>query len=103
MKLLLFIRFVFPIFLSMTGQLVAFSQCTTPISIFPYSENFETSNGNWTPGGTASDWSWGTPIKPVINSAASGTKCWITGTLTQSSYYNNQNSTLTSPCFHLTS
>ena len=74
------------------------SQC---INSFPYSENFETSNGGWSPGGTASDWSWGTPIKPVISSAASGTKCWVTGTLTQSHYSNNQNSTLTSPCFDL--
>ena len=101
MKLSLFIRFFSAIFVLMIGQYRAFSQCTNPILSFPYSENFESSNGSWTPGGTASDWSWGTPIKPVINSAASGTKCWITGTLTQSSYSNNQNSTLTSPCFDL--
>ncbi len=78
------------------------AQCPVSINSFPYNEGFETSNGNWTPGGTASDWSWGTPIKPVINSAASGSKCWITGTLTQSFYSNNQNSTLTSPCFNFT-
>ena len=78
------------------------AQCTNPVNSFPYTENFETSNGGWVPGGTASDWSWGTPIKPVISSAASGSKCWITGTLTQSSYSNNQNSTLTSPCFDFT-
>ena len=72
------------------------AQC---ITTFPYTENFEASNGSWTPGGTASDWSWGHPIKPVINAAASGNNCWIVGTLTQSSYSNNQNSTLTSPCF----
>ncbi|HEX6334778.1 MAG TPA: gliding motility-associated C-terminal domain-containing protein, partial [Flavisolibacter sp.] len=76
------------------------AQC---VSSFPYSESFETSNGNWVPGGTASQWSWGTPVKPVINGAGGGAKCWITGTLTQSSYSNNQNSTLTSPCFDFTS
>lgn len=33
--------------------------------------------GGWTPGGTASDWAWGTPAKPVITGVANGTKCWI--------------------------
>jgi len=74
------------------------AQC---ITTYPYTEDFESTNGGWTPGGTASDWSWGTPIKPVINSAGGGSKSWITGTLTQSFYSNNQNSTLTSPCFDL--
>lgn len=78
----------------------ASAQC---ISSFPYTQDFEASNGNWTPGGTASDWSWGSPIKPVINSAGSGSKCWVIGTLTQSSYNNNENSTLTSPCFDFSS
>ncbi len=78
----------------------ASAQCSSHISTFPYQEGFENNNGNWVPGGTASEWSWGTPIKPVINGAASGTKAWITGTLTQSSYSNSQNSTLTSPCFN---
>ena len=81
----------------------ASGQCSNPINSFPYTEDFEASNGGWTPAGTASDWSWGTPIKPVINGAASGTKCWVVGTLTQSSYSNNQNSTLTSPCFDFSS
>lgn len=75
------------------------AQCTTTIATFPYQQDFETSNGGWTPGGTNSDWAWGTPLKPVINGAGSGTKCWVTGTLTQSYYTSNQNSTLTSPCF----
>ena len=74
-------------------------QCTSAIAGFPYTEDFEATNGGWLPGGTASQWSWGTPAKPVISSAASGQRCWITGTLTQSAYSNNQNSTLTSPCW----
>ena len=75
------------------------AQCITS---FPYTEGFETGSGGWTPGGTASEWSLGTPIKPVISSAGAGTRSWITGTLTQSFYANNQNSTLTSPCFDFT-
>jgi len=75
------------------------AQCSSTISSFPYYESFETSNGGWSPGGTNSDWSWGSPIKTVINAANNGAKCWVTGTLTQNSYTGNQNSTLTSPCF----
>ncbi|MBA2746716.1 MAG: gliding motility-associated C-terminal domain-containing protein, partial [Flavisolibacter sp.] len=88
------------VFISIAFFSTAEAQCIAPTQAAPYSENFENNNGNWVPGGTASEWSWGTPIKTVINGAASGSKCWITGTLTQSSYSNNQNSTLTSPCFN---
>jgi gliding motility-associated-like protein len=80
----------------------AIAQCTTPINIFPYTEGFEITNGNWTTGGTSSDWAWGTPNKPVITSAATGTKCWITGGLSNSSYNNNEKSWLQSPCFDFT-
>src|SRR6478736_2997677 len=79
------------------------AQCGTPISVFPYTEGFEATNGGWTPGGTASDWAWGTPSKPVITGAATGTKCWITGGLTGSSYNNGEASWLQSPCFDFTS
>jgi gliding motility-associated-like protein len=78
-------------------------QCSSFIGSFPYSEGFETSDGGWFAGGTSSGWAWGTPLKPVITTAASGTKCWVTATLTQSLYNNNENSTLTSPCFDFTS
>lgn len=78
-----------------------YSQCTTAIPNFPYVEDFEQNNGNWVVGGNAADWAWGTPTKPVINSAGSGTKCWITGGLTASFYSNAQNSWLQSPCFDL--
>ena len=74
------------------------SQC---ISIFPYSENFEV-NSSWTAGGTASDWAWGTPNKSVINSAGTGTKCWVSGGLTGNSYANGEQSYVKSPCFDFT-
>ncbi len=69
---------------------------------FPYTEDFETSNGGWTPGGAASDWTWGTPSKQIISAAGSGVKCWITGTLTGNSYNDNESSWLQSPCFDFT-
>lgn len=78
------------------------AQCATPINIFPYTEGFEATNGNWTTGGTASDWAWGTPTKTVINGAATGTKCWIVGGLTGSVYNNGERSWLQSPCFDFT-
>jgi gliding motility-associated-like protein len=73
--------------------------CTTPIDVFPYNESFESSNGGWLPGGSSSDWAWGTPTKPVINGAGGGSKCWVTGGLTNAFYNNGENSWLQSPCF----
>ena len=81
----------------------AVAQCTTPISAFPYTEGFETNNGGWTPGGTGSDWVWGTPAKVTINQAGSGGRCWITGGLTPGAYNNGEASWLQSPCFDFTS
>jgi gliding motility-associated-like protein len=78
------------------------AQCGTPISVFPYNEGFEATNGNWTTGGTLSDWVWGTPAKTIINGAANGTKCWIVGGLTGSSYNDAEASWLQSPCFDFT-
>jgi gliding motility-associated-like protein len=73
--------------------------CSVSITSFPYSESFELYNGNWTTGGTATDWVWGTPAKPVINAAGAGNRCWITGGLANASYNNGENSWLQSPCF----
>ena len=78
------------------------AQCASPINIFPYTEGFETTDGSWTTGGTASDWAWGTPAKTVINGAATGSKCWIVGGLTGSAYNNAEASWLQSPCFDFT-
>lgn len=81
---------------------VCFAQCTVTINNFPYNENFETSEGNWITGGTFSDWTWGTPSKPVINAAGSGLKCWITGGLNNRGYNDGENAWLKSPCFNFT-
>ena len=78
------------------------AQCATPISIFPYTEGFELTNGGWTTGGTASDWAWGSPTKPVITAAATGAKCWVVGGLTGSRYNDAEASWLQSPCFDFT-
>lgn len=80
----------------------AWGQCGTPISTFPYNEGFELNDGGWITGGTASDWAWGTPAKPVITGAANGSKCWVTAGLTGSTYNNGENSWLQSPCFDFT-
>ncbi len=71
------------------------AQC---VETFPFHEDFENSDGGWTTGGTASDWSWGAPAKSIINAAGSGVKCWITGTLTGNEYNENEYSWLQSPC-----
>jgi gliding motility-associated-like protein len=95
--------FIFSFALMLCLVQKANAQCVTPISTFPYSEGFEATNGNWTTGGTASDWAWGTPNKPVITGAANGSsKCWIVGGLTGSSYNNGERSWLQSPCFDFT-
>jgi gliding motility-associated-like protein len=78
------------------------AQCSSTISTFPYTENFELTNGGWNAGGTGSSWAWGTPAKPVINSAGSGLKCWVNGGLTGTSYTNCDRSYVESPCFDFT-
>jgi len=96
-------RFLTIICLLLAAHTRLTAQCTTPISSFPYSEDFEANNGGWTTGGTSSDWAWGVPAKPVITGAASGTRSWVTGGLTGSSYNNGENSWLQSPCFDFSS
>ncbi len=96
-----FVVFLIFVFLSASSSLLA--QCGTPIAAFPYSEDFEISNGNWTTGGVFSDWTWGAPSKPVINGAGSGRKCWVTGGLTGSFYNLGEQSWLQSPCFDFSS
>lgn len=84
------------------GNRPVIAQCVTPINSFPYQEGFETNDGGWFSGGTGSDWAWGTPSKPVIQTAGSGSRCWIVGGLTGSSYTNGEASWLQSPCFNFT-
>ncbi len=75
--------------------------CTAPIASFPYVENFESGPGGWISGGTASSWALGTPAKPVIQGAASGSNAWVTGL--GSAYANSESSQVTSPCFDFSS
>lgn len=78
------------------------AQCSGGINNFPYNEGFEANDGAWVSGGVGNDWAWGTPTKPVISTAGGGTKCWVTGGLTGSSYTNAEASWLQSPCFDFT-
>src|SRR5687768_11148453 len=77
------------------------AQCAAPVNSFPYREGFEMNDGGWVPGGTGSDWAWGTPGKPVIGGAGGGAKCWIVGGLSAGPYTNSEASWLQSPCFDL--
>lgn len=95
-------RIILFFLLALLSKLSFAQPCPGAIASFPFNETFEASNGNWVPGGAAPDWAWGTPTKPVINAAGEGTKCWITGGLTNSSYNNGENSWLQSPCFDFT-
>lgn len=78
------------------------AQCGVAINTFPYNENFEVDQGGWVSGGNASDWAWGTPSKTVINSAGTGTRCWVVGGLSTSFYNLGERSFVESPCFDFT-
>jgi len=69
---------------------------TNIISSFPYAEDFESSDGYYTAGGSSPSWAWGVPSAPVINFAASGSNAWVTN-LTGNSNANEQ-SYLMFPC-----
>lgn len=83
------------------ATVIATAQCGSTISSFPYDEGFEATQA-WASGGTGDDWAWGTPNKPVINGAASGSKAWCVGGLTGSFYAFGEQSWLESPCFDFT-
>ena len=72
-----------------------------PINSFPYAEDFE-AGAAWTSGGTSSDWAWGTPAHPAINSAGGGVKSWCVGGLTGTFYNLGELAYLESPCFDFT-
>lgn len=78
------------------------AQCSGGINTFPYTEEFENSDGGWVSGGTGNDWAWGTPNKSIIQTAGGGSRCWITGGLTGTGYTNAEASWLQSPCFDFT-
>lgn len=69
------------------------------VATFPYLENFETGNGYWYTGGTASSWEYGTPASVKINRAASGSKAWKTRL--SGNYNDLEYSYLYSPCFNV--
>ena len=90
-------------FILPSGGSNTYAQCSNPINSFPYLENFNSSDGGFVAGGSGSSWAWGTPSKPIINSAAGGAgSCWVTGTLTGSAYNDGEASWLQSPCFDFT-
>ena len=76
-----------------------YAQCNPAVGQFPYRENFENNNGNWQAGGNLPSWEWGVPAKPVISSASSGIRCWVTGGLSGTAYNSGEASWLQSPCF----
>ncbi|MEO6669053.1 MAG: gliding motility-associated C-terminal domain-containing protein [Ferruginibacter sp.] len=92
--------FTFLVMVGIGMQQTILAQCTTPINTFPYDEGFESNtNGNWVSIPVAA-WQCGTPAypKPVLSQPGAGTKSWIVGGLTTSSYASG-NSELRSPCF----
>lgn len=76
------------------------AQCVNPIAVFPHLEDFE-GGLVWTSGGVASDWAWGTPAHPVINTAGGGTRSWCVGGLNGQFYNFGQLSWIESPCYDL--
>lgn len=69
-----------------------------PTKTNPYRQDFESSDGGWIKS-SSDHWQWGAVSgKQVINSSASGTKCWIAGGLSGSNY-NSGISYIQSPCF----
>lgn len=93
------ILYIFLLLLSLAVQKSVVAQCSTTINVFPYNEGFENNEGNWSAGSTV-HWQWGSPSGKVeINNAGGGSKCWIAGGLTGSSY-SSGSSELLSPCFN---
>ena len=85
-----------------TNNRIDLSIFITPTYELPYFENFETNYGYYLSGGTNSSWEYGTPSisNLIIDSAASGTKAWVTNL--DGNYSNEDSSYLESPCFNFT-
>ncbi|REJ99926.1 MAG: PKD domain-containing protein [Bacteroidetes bacterium] len=90
-------------FLLLSFAVKAISQCASPINAFPYSEDFESGPGGWFSNGVNDDWTYGIPAKATINSAGSGSYCWISGGTLNSFYNFGQRSWVESPCFDFSS
>lgn len=102
--------------LTMTGDQNSTNNALAPVTItpeagistFPYTEDFEATNGNWTPvqvSGSNNTWAWGVPNYPnsgyqAMQTAHSGTKVWMTGLTT--GYVASEDNAMTSPCLDFT-
>lgn len=77
---------------------------TPLISQLPYVENFEESNGFWSPTSEEfagdNSWAWGQPAGAEFARAPQGLNAWATGLSTR--YNNSERSSLNSPCFDFT-
>ncbi len=69
------------------------------ITSYPYTQDFEGNQTGWHSAAVSGvdEWAMGTPSKPTLNSAFSGTNAWVTH-LTDN-YADNSNSCVYSPCF----
>ncbi len=68
------------------------------LAVYPYIEDFETSDGGWVASGNNSSWEYGVPAGTVIpQSAGCGVNAWVTNL--DGDYNNNESSYITSPLF----
>ncbi|MFK7904044.1 MAG: hypothetical protein AB8B69_02920, partial [Chitinophagales bacterium] len=78
------------------GQFALIAQITS----FPYAEDFDSDNGNWTTSGTNNSWEWGTPNNRFIApNAVCGNNAWVTDL--NDTHSKNELSYLESPVFDL--
>lgn len=95
------VRIILSLIFNLVFLLNTWSQCSGTITTYPYTEDFETSNGLWSSGGILPDWEWGAPAKPVISAAGTGNKCWVVGKLSGSKYNDSEASWIQAPgCFN---
>lgn len=90
----------------LTNNLLAQTIVNMPTySVFPTTEDFESGDGYWSTGGTASSWEYGNPdeLAPelVINSAASGDNIWVTNL--EGTSNTSEVSYIESPCYDVSS
>ncbi|MFN0201951.1 MAG: GEVED domain-containing protein [Bacteroidia bacterium] len=71
------------------------------ISTYPYIQTFDNGAQGWASGGISSTWALGTPNKPTISGAYSGSNCWVTSLA--GNYSPTENSFIMGPCFDLSS
>ncbi|WP_282030615.1 T9SS type A sorting domain-containing protein [Winogradskyella eximia] len=78
---------------------IDFTTTSTPITTFPYNENFEGGAAGWTiDNSTNGSWQLGNPTNTIINVADSGANAWVTN-LT-GDYNTNETSYVISPPFN---